>query len=83
MFQTQNLSPRKLAALTALILSVPISIGIYVLEGEWLVGLVSFAVIFLGSYLLIFSIVQNFIYRKIKLIYKFIHQTKATRREET
>lgn len=83
MFQSQNLSPRKLAALTALILSVPISIGIYVLEGEWLVGVVSFLVIFLGSYGLIFSIVQNFIYRKIKLIYKFIHQTKATKREET
>lgn len=83
MFQTKDLSPRKLAALTALVLSVPISIGIYVLEGEWLVGLISFFIIFLGSYGLIFSIVQNFIYRKIKLIYKFIHQTKATKREET
>ena len=25
---------------------------------------------------------EKFIYRKIKLIYKFIHQTKATRKEE-
>jgi two-component system phosphate regulon sensor histidine kinase PhoR len=83
MFKAKNLSPKKLAAFTALILSVPISLGIYVLEGQWLVGLVSFVVIFLGSYLLIFSIVQNFIYRKIKLIYKIINQTKATRREET
>jgi two-component system, OmpR family, phosphate regulon sensor histidine kinase PhoR len=83
MFQTKNFSPRKLAAFTALILSVPISFGIYVLEGEWQVGLISFGIIFLGSYGLIFTIVQNFIYRKIKLIYKFIHQTKATRREET
>lgn len=83
MFQTKNLSPRKLAALTALILSVPISLGIYVLEGAWQVGLISFGIIFLGSYLLIFTIVQKFIYRKIKLIYKFIYQTKATRREET
>ena len=83
MFQAKNLSPRKLAALTALILSVPISLGIYVLEGEWQVGLISFGIIFLGSYLLIFTIIQKFIYRKIKLIYKFINQTKATRREET
>lgn len=83
MFQTQNLTPKKLAALTALALSVPISIGIYVLEGQWLVGLISFVIIFLGSHLLLFSIIQNFIYRKIKLIYKFIHQTKATKREET
>jgi two-component system, OmpR family, phosphate regulon sensor histidine kinase PhoR len=83
MFQTQNLSPRKLAALTALILSVPISIGIFVLEGKWFVGLIAFLLIYLGSYLLLLSIIQNFIYRKIKLIYKFIHQTKATKREET
>src|SRR5690242_2471479 len=83
MFKAKNLSPKKLAAFTALILSVPISLGIYLLEGQWLVGLLSFLLIFLGSYGLIFSIVQNFIYRKIKLIYKIINQTKATRREET
>ncbi len=83
MFDAKNLSPKKLAALTALVLSVPISVGIYILEGQWYVGLISLAVIFLGSYGLIFSIIQNFIYRKIKLIYKFINQTKATKREET
>jgi two-component system phosphate regulon sensor histidine kinase PhoR len=83
MFQAKNLSPKKLAALTALVLSVPISLGIYLLEGKWLVGVLSFVIIFGGSYGLIFSIIQNFIYRKIKLIYKFINQTKATRREET
>lgn len=83
MFQAKNLSPKKLAAFTALMLSVPISLGIYLLEDKWLIGLVALVIIFMGSYLLIFSIIQNFIYRKIKLIYKFIHQTKATRREET
>ncbi|HEU4901864.1 MAG TPA: ATP-binding protein, partial [Flavisolibacter sp.] len=72
-----------MAALTALILSVPISVGIFVLEDKWLIGLIAFLLIFLGSYLLLLSIIQNFIYRKIKLIYKFIHQTKATKREET
>lgn len=44
--------------------------------------MVSFLLIFLGSYFLILSIIQNFIYRKIKLIYKFIHQTKASKKEE-
>jgi two-component system phosphate regulon sensor histidine kinase PhoR len=83
MFQAKNLSPRKLSALTALILSVPISIGIYFLNKNWIEALVSFGLIFCGSYLLLFSIIQNFIYRKIKLIYKFIHQTKASKREET
>ncbi len=83
MFDTKNLSPKKLAAFTALILSIPISMGIYILEGEWLVGLASLVIIFLGSYALILYIIQIFIYRKIKLIYKFINQTKASKREET
>jgi two-component system phosphate regulon sensor histidine kinase PhoR len=41
-------------------------------------------VVFLSaSYGLILYTLQKFIYRKIKLIYKFIYQTKATKREET
>jgi two-component system, OmpR family, phosphate regulon sensor histidine kinase PhoR len=83
MFDAKNLSPQKLAALTALILSIPISAGIYLLEGNWLIGLAALVIIFLGSYALILYIIQIFIYRKIKLIYKFINQTKATKREET
>lgn len=82
MFQTKNLSPRKLSALTALALSIPISGGIYLLERSWQIGVAALVLIFLVSYFLVFNIIQNFIYRKIKLIYKFIHQTKATRREE-
>ena len=49
---------------------------------NWIIALISFAIIFLGSYLLLYSIIENFIYRKIKLIYKFIHQTKASKKEE-
>ena len=45
-------------------------------------GLGSFIFIFAGSYGLILFTLEKFIYRKIKLIYKFIHQTKATRKEE-
>lgn len=39
-------------------------------------------IVFLGSYGLILYTLQRFIYRKIKLIYKFIYQTKASKREE-
>lgn len=78
----KNLSPKQLSAFTSLVLSVPISLGFFVLHKNWITGLVSFVLIFLGSYLLILSIIQNFIYRKIKLIYKFIHQTKASKKEE-
>jgi len=42
----------------------------------------SFIIILGGSYLLISFVLERFIYRKIKLIYKFIYQTKATKKEE-
>src|SRR5690349_11910123 len=79
---TKNLSPRQLSAFTSLVLSIPISLGIYILKPSWIVGLSSFFVIFIGSYFLFFTIMQSFIYRKIKLIYKFIYQTKASKKEE-
>ena len=83
MFKTKNLSPQQLSAFTALILSIPLALGIWVLRPDWRIALVSLVVIFIGSYLLIRFVLESFIYRKIKLIYKFIYQTKATKREET
>ena len=79
---SKNLSPQQLSALTALGLSIPIAIGIFVFKPVWWIGLLSFIVIFIGSYGLIVYTLQTFIYRKIKLIYKFIYQTKANKREE-
>jgi two-component system phosphate regulon sensor histidine kinase PhoR len=83
MFSAKNISPRQLAAFTALILAVPISLLIGYIEKNWWIGLVCVVVIFGGSYLLISFMLERFIYRKIKLIYKFIYQTKATKKEET
>src|SRR5215831_4919742 len=82
MLSTKNLSPRQLSSFTAGILSVPISIGIYFLTGNWRIGLGSLVFIFAGSYGLILFTLERFIYRKIKLIYKLIYETKATRKEE-
>ena len=83
MFKTKNLSPQQLSAFTAIILSVPISLGIWILRPDWIIALVSWVITFIGSYFLIRFVLESFIYRKIKLIYKFIYQTKATKREET
>jgi two-component system, OmpR family, phosphate regulon sensor histidine kinase PhoR len=80
---TRNLSPRQLAALTALLLSAPIALGILLLTQNWKIGLASFLIIFSGSYGLILFTLEKFIYRKIKLIYKLIHHKKATLKEET
>ena len=78
----KNLSPKELSAFTALVLSVPISLGFFILHQNWATALISFVLILSGSYFLILSIIQNFIYRKIKLIYKFINRTKASKKEE-
>jgi len=82
MFSTKNFSPNQLSAFTAIVLSIPIAIGITVLTQNWEIGLISLIIIFIGSYGLIQFMLQRFIYRKIKLIYKLIHQTKATKKEE-
>lgn len=83
MLATKNLSPHQLSLYTAAILSTPITIGYYLMHPKWWVALIVFVIIFLGSFLLIRFTLERFIYRKIKLIYKFIHQTKASKREET
>jgi two-component system, OmpR family, phosphate regulon sensor histidine kinase PhoR len=82
MFSTKNTSPRQLSAFTALMLSAPIALGIFFFKPVWWISLLSFVVIFLGSFALIQYTLQRFIYRKIKLIYKFIYHTKASKREE-
>ena len=82
MLSQKNLSPQQLSALTALILSVPIAIGFFIFKPVWWMALVVWIVIFAGSFALISYTLQKFIYRKIKLIYKFIYQTKASKREE-
>ena len=83
MFSTKNISPRQLSAFTALVLAAPLGLLFGYIEKTWWMGLICFAVIFTCSYLLISFMLERFIYRKIKLIYKFIYKTKATKREET
>jgi len=83
MFSPGNFSPKQLSFLTALIISIPVSTGIYFYENSWKVAIIFFALMLLGSFALISFTLERFIYRKIKLIYKFISQTKATKREET
>jgi len=82
MLSQKNFTPQQLAALTALVLSVPITLAIFIFEPVWWIALIFFIVVFLGSFGLILYTLQTFIYRKIKLIYKLIYQTKASKREE-
>ena len=83
MFSAKNSSPKQIAAFTALVLAIPESIMVYIVEQSWWWAAGSFLALFIGGYFLIYFMLERFIYRKIKLIYKFIYKTKATNREET
>jgi two-component system phosphate regulon sensor histidine kinase PhoR len=52
------------------------------LFSNWQLLLVYFIVSFAIIYFILYEILERFIYRKIKLIYKLISQTKASKREE-
>ena len=82
MLSQKNLSPQQLSALTAIVLAVPIAIGIFIFKPVWWIALISLVVIFIGCFAVISYTLQTFIYRKIKLIYKLIYQTKASKRQE-
>jgi two-component system phosphate regulon sensor histidine kinase PhoR len=82
MLQTKNLSPQRLSAFTALILAGILSAASQFIQVSFPLFCIVLAGTFLISYALFLYTLQNFIYRKIKLIYKIIFQTKATPQED-
>jgi two-component system, OmpR family, phosphate regulon sensor histidine kinase PhoR len=80
--KTKNPSPRLLSFITATIISVSNGLLTLIYSERWYMPLIVFAISFIITYWLYYYTLQRFIYRKIKLIYKFIYQTKATKREE-
>ena len=79
----KNLSPRQVAAVNALSISILVALANYIFISSWWIALITLVVLFIISYSLINFLLQEFIYRRIKLIYKFIYQTKASKKEET
>ena len=82
MFKEKNLSPKQLAALTALVIATLIALSIFMLFSNAKLCITYFIVSFISIYFLMGQLLEYFIYRKIKLIYKIISQTKASKREE-
>ena len=82
MFKEKNLSPKQLAALTALLIATLIALSIFMLFANVKLSITYFIVSFISIYFLMDQLLEYFIYRKIKLIYKLISQTKASKREE-
>ncbi len=82
LFDSKNVSPRSLSMITSFVIALANGVmGIFI-SSRWEVPLIIFIVTFFVIYWIYYYTLQRFIYRKIKLIYKFIYQTKATKREE-
>lgn len=79
---TKNASPRLLSTITALIISIVNALLSLFLATNWYIPVIVFVITFILIYWIYNYTLQHFIYRKIKLIYKFIYQTKATKKEE-
>ncbi|MEO5782742.1 MAG: HAMP domain-containing sensor histidine kinase, partial [Ginsengibacter sp.] len=82
MFSGKNFSSQQIAALTALPLAIVVAVTGYLYHESWTIIGIAVAGFYLLSYLLIAFMLRRFIYRKLKLIYKLIYQTKATKKEE-
>jgi two-component system phosphate regulon sensor histidine kinase PhoR len=83
MFSTKNISPRTFSFFTAFVLAAGTGLLLFIYNKNWTEAAGVFAVVFLLGFFLFSFVMERFIYRKIKLIYKFIYQTKATKKEET
>ena len=82
MFAKKNFSPQQVAFATAIPIGALAGIAIYIYSKLWLPSLIFLIVLTLVYYLIIYYTVKQFIFRKIKIIYKLIYQTKASKREE-
>lgn len=82
MLSGKNLSSQQIAAITALPLAIVVAITGYLYQESWKVVAVASIAFYIFSYLLVAFMLKQFIYRKLKLIYKLIYQTKATKKEE-
>ena len=82
MFAKKNFSPQQAALVSSIPIALLAAFAVYGYSEMWLPSLVFFCILWLVAYLIIFYTVKRFIYRKIKLIYKLIYQTKASKKEE-
>lgn len=81
LFASKNTSPRQLAFFAALTLALIVALLSLFFITVWYGFLTVFATVFICADAIFYYTLKYFIYRKIKLIYKIIYQTKATKRE--
>lgn len=79
---TKNFTPNQLALFTALLISVAVGICFLFFQILWWHAAIATFCVFVCNYFIFREVLRSFVFRKIKLIYKLIYQTKASKREE-
>ena len=82
MARTKNYSPAQLALYTALLISIAVGICFLFFRILWWHAVIATGCVFVCNYFIFREVLRRFVFRKIKLIYKLIYQTKASKREE-
>ncbi len=82
MFPAKNFSPQQVAAIICFPMGLIGGLFVYFYEDNFLPAFIVFLLLSLVAYIFIYLMIQQFVYRKIKIIYKLIYQTKASKREE-
>ena len=77
-----NFTPNQLAFAASLIISIPVSLIFLLSIQDWRLASLFFLLLFIFSFSLISYILKNYIKKQIKLIYKIISQTKASKKED-
>ncbi|CAN5319850.1 ATP-binding protein [soil metagenome] len=80
--QAKNLSSKQVAAFTALPIALITALSLKYAGISWLESGIVLVLLFLCGYLFISFMLKQFVDHKIKLIYKLIYQTKASKKEE-
>jgi two-component system phosphate regulon sensor histidine kinase PhoR len=83
MFKRKNLSIQYLTFLSAFIISFVVAIVFALITHNWVSTFISFIFFLISIYFFLSYVFNWFIYRKIKLIYKLIYNTKANKKAES
>ncbi len=83
---SKNATPQQIAlfaaSLTGLVVGAVLALLALVNTADWLAVLIATPVTVLGAYVVFLSYLRRYIYRKIKLVYKTIHQHKLSAGEK-
>lgn len=82
MLNHKKTSPQRLSLFGGLLAATITSVVIFCFRPHWLTLLLSFSLFFLFFYFILLYCIQRYIQYQIRLIYKLIAQTKASKKEE-